>query len=102
MIEGMRGGGEEGPPDPAPTRIRVCRALSCTLNGSAELLAEFERALGVRSGQTTADGRYCLQESFCFGRCALSAVVRAGERFYSRLSPGMAGEVMAKVWEGRD
>jgi NADH:ubiquinone oxidoreductase subunit E len=74
--------------------VRVCRALSCTLNGSAELAKEYETCLGLRMGQTTSDGRFTLKESFCFGRCALAANVRINGRFFSRLAPGMAEETL--------
>src|SRR5438270_12881775 len=37
-------------------RVWVCRSLSCALRGGEEALEQTCRKLGVRSGQTTADG----------------------------------------------
>src|SRR3954469_25355109 len=70
--------------------IRVCRALSCTLNRSADIAAEYAACLGIKVGQTTPDRRFTLKDSFCFGRCAIGANVRINDRFYSRQEPGMA------------
>src|SRR5207245_1615068 len=47
---------------PPGTRVvRVCTGVSCKLRGGGELLAACERRLGLRAGQTTADGAVTLE-----------------------------------------
>src|SRR4030088_1955215 len=38
-------------------RVWVCRSISCMLTGGEEMLERTCQRLGVRSGQTTADGK---------------------------------------------
>jgi NADH-quinone oxidoreductase subunit E len=43
--------------------------------------------LGVKSGETTADGAYTLETEACFGSCALAPVVVKDGKVYGRLTP---------------
>jgi NADH-quinone oxidoreductase E subunit len=49
--------------------IQVCRNISCTLAGSEDILEHLEQKLGVRPGETTADGKYTLMTVECLGNC---------------------------------
>lgn len=51
------------------TRLWVCRSLSCSLRGGDELLATLASKLGVKPGQTTADGKITLEFAECLGVC---------------------------------
>jgi NADH-quinone oxidoreductase subunit E len=50
-------------------RLWVCRSISCMLRGSDDLLAGVCRRLGVRPGETTADGKITLEYAECLGAC---------------------------------
>jgi NADH:ubiquinone oxidoreductase subunit E len=41
--------------------IRVCRGTACHVRGSASLLLDIERRLGIKPGETTADLEYTLE-----------------------------------------
>jgi NADH-quinone oxidoreductase subunit E len=49
--------------------IQVCRNISCFLAGSADIVKYFEARLGIREGETTADGKFTLQAVECLGNC---------------------------------
>ena len=51
------------------TRLWVCRGLACMLRGGYELLNHCEHKLGVKCGETTADGRITLEFAECIGAC---------------------------------
>lgn len=51
------------------TRLWVCRGLACMLRGAYELLDHCEHKLGVKCGQTTADGKITLEFAECIGAC---------------------------------
>ena len=58
--------------DPQPKRhLRVCRDLSCHLAGAQETVHAFERELGIRRGEPTADGEFNLEAVSCLGLCDL-------------------------------
>lgn len=49
--------------------VRVCDDISCYINGSEAVLAACEHHLGLKPGQTSADGRFTLEVHPCLGRC---------------------------------
>lgn len=51
------------------TRLWVCRGLACMLRGAYELIEHCETKLGVRCGETTADGAITLEFAECIGAC---------------------------------
>jgi NADH-quinone oxidoreductase subunit E len=51
------------------TRLWVCRGLACHLRGAYELLDHCESKLGVKCGETTADGKITLEFAECIGAC---------------------------------
>ena len=55
--------------------VKLCRAEACQSMGSEELASSLERALGIKFGETTPDGRVTLEAVYCLGNCALSPAV---------------------------
>ena len=51
------------------TRLWVCRGLACELRGGQETLAAVCQKLGVRPGQTSADGKVTVEYAECIGVC---------------------------------
>ncbi len=51
------------------TRLWVCRGLACMLRGAYELQDHCEHKLGVKCGETTADGKITLEFAECIGAC---------------------------------
>ena len=49
--------------------ILVCNSVSCWVTGFEEILAHLENALGIKLGETTADGRFTLLPNVCLGAC---------------------------------
>jgi NADH:ubiquinone oxidoreductase subunit F (NADH-binding)/NADH:ubiquinone oxidoreductase subunit E len=62
--------------------IRVCVSPVCRMIGTTDLLDVFQRQLGIRVGQTTADGAFTLEETQCLGRCARSPAVLVDDRIW--------------------
>ncbi|HEY8505816.1 MAG TPA: NAD(P)H-dependent oxidoreductase subunit E [Gemmataceae bacterium] len=60
---------KEEPDRLGKTRLWVCRSLPCMLRGAEELLAYFSEKLGVKPGETTADGKITLEFAECIGAC---------------------------------
>ena len=49
--------------------IKVCDSISCWVMEGEALLLELEKRLGIKAGQTTADGRFTLIPIACLGDC---------------------------------
>lgn len=72
--------------------IKVCMGTACHLRGAGEIVRELEKDLGVKSGETTPDGRFSLETVNCLGACALAPVVMTGETVRGGLS---AAQILA-------
>ena len=79
--------------------INVCMGTACFVRGSAEVLDEFERRLGIKVGQTTADGRYTLQVLRCVGACGLAPVVMVNDRVYGHFTKNMVAKIIEEYSE---
>lgn len=66
--------------------IKVCRGTSCHMHGTSGLLREVERALNIKEGQTTRDGRFSLEEVSCMGACSSAPVMNVNGEFKTALT----------------
>jgi len=58
----------------------VCMGTACYVKGSDKILTELEKKLGVKVGETSADGEVSLMSARCLGACGIApAVVFDGE-----------------------
>lgn len=65
--------------------LQLCTNLSCWLNGSEKLHHCIEKRLGVKCGETTADGRYTYSEVECLASCGTAPVLQVNEDYYESL-----------------
>jgi NADH-quinone oxidoreductase subunit E len=67
-------------------RVWVCRSISCAACGGEEILDYLCEKLGIRPGQTTADGRITLQYAECLGACDFAPAMLANETLHKNLT----------------
>ncbi|WP_331376532.1 NADH-quinone oxidoreductase subunit NuoE [Sinorhizobium chiapasense] len=65
--------------------LQLCDNVSCMLCGSENLLKHMEAALGIRKGDTTADGLFTLSTVECLGACELAPVMQVGDDYHGNL-----------------
>jgi len=66
----------------AQTRFNVCRTLSCSLTGGMEILKYLEEKLGIKAGETTADGKYSICTVECLGACEIAPMMQKNDEEY--------------------
>ncbi|MCU0423314.1 MAG: NADH-quinone oxidoreductase subunit NuoE [Bacteroidia bacterium] len=66
--------------------IEVCRTSSCWLRGANDIVAHIEKRLGIKDGETTADGKFTLKTVECLGSCGTAPMLQIGEQFYENLT----------------
>ena len=76
--------------------ISVCQGTACYVKGGAAVLAEVEKELGITSNETTADGKFTIQDTRCLGCCGLAPVMTINEDVYGKLTPEMIKDILAK------
>jgi len=70
--------------------INVCRTLSCALLGAERVTEQLCETLGIRPGETTADGQFTVIEVECLGACDRAPVVMVNDDWHERLLPEQA------------
>jgi len=72
------------------TRLWVCRSLACMLRGGEELLQRLSDRLGIRPGETTADGKITLEFAECLGGCEGAPCVLVNDEHRMNVTPEKA------------
>jgi NADH-quinone oxidoreductase subunit E len=68
--------------------IVICVNAPCMLRGADEMAAYLAQALGVRDGQTTADGAITWHSTIeCLGACGGAPMMQVDHRFEEDLTP---------------
>lgn len=49
--------------------VKVCLGIACAINFGNENLKKAEEVLGIKAGETTADGQITLEKVACIGNC---------------------------------
>lgn len=65
--------------------VNICTNISCQLNGGEELLHHAEEQLGIRSGGTTEDGLFTLEDVECIAACTEAPCLQVNYRYEYRL-----------------
>ncbi|MFH0982530.1 MAG: NADH-quinone oxidoreductase subunit NuoE [Planctomycetota bacterium] len=71
---------------PGRHHIKACLGTACHVQGGEQMLDVLQRRLGVKPGETTADGEYDLERVACLGCCALAPVVMIDAKTYAQMS----------------
>lgn len=77
-------------------KIGVCLGTACYVKGSGDLVAEIERQLNIKTGETTSDGKFSLEVTRCIGACGLAPVLTINDDVYGRLTPDKIAGILAK------
>lgn len=76
--------------------VSVCTNISCMLRGGDELLAHVEKRLGIKVGESTADGRIFLKpEEECLAACCGAPMMMVDHVYHENLTPEKVDEILA-------
>ncbi len=74
--------------------VQVCCGTACHVLGSATVLEEIEKNLGVKSGQTAKDGLFSLEVVACIGACGLAPVISINGNFHAKVTSESIKEIL--------
>ena len=66
-------------------KIKVCISGACYKNNGADILDEFEKKLGIKSGEITSDLKFSLESCRCLGSCRKPCVLTINGLVYDNL-----------------
>lgn len=79
--------------------IRMCTNISCMLRGGYDVLAAFEKQLGVKAkaGGVTADKKFQLVEEECIAACANAPCAVVGTKYVLDITPDQVASIIADL-----
>ncbi|MCG6931636.1 MAG: NAD(P)H-dependent oxidoreductase subunit E [Desulfofustis sp.] len=75
-------------------KITICTGTACHVKGADGLLEAFEPELGIKSGETTADGLFTIEEVRCIGCCGLAPVLTVNEEVHGLMTKKKVPELI--------
>ena len=77
--------------------LKLCQAEACQACGSDALAARAQEKLGVKLGETSADGRVTLEPVYCLGLCSVSPSAMIDGRIVARLDATKLDALIAET-----
>ncbi len=72
--------------------FKVCDGTACHIKGSNIIIDQVYKYLGIRPGETTADGEFSIETVNCLGACALAPALVANDKVHPKVtSSGIIG-----------
>lgn len=66
--------------------FEVCHTGPCMLRGSDDIIAYVYEKLGIKPGETTADGLFTLKTVECLGACGYAPMMQLGKNYREHLT----------------
>lgn len=66
--------------------FEVCQTGPCMINGSDDIIAYIGERLGIKPGETTADGLFTLKKVECLGACGYAPMMQLGKHYKEHLT----------------
>jgi NADH-quinone oxidoreductase subunit E len=76
--------------------VCACVGTACHVRGAPLIVDTIERELGIKAGETTADGEYTLDVVNCVGACALGPLVTVDGEFHGKMTQKTIKKLMKK------
>ena len=77
--------------------IQICKTLSCKIMGEPNITRHICNKLGIKPGQTTADGRFTVSLVECLGSCGTAPMFQIGFDYYENLTPEKVDQILESL-----
>jgi NADH-quinone oxidoreductase subunit E len=81
--------------------VNVCTNISCQLVGGEELLHHAEKSLGIKSGNTTEDGLFTIEDVECIAACTEAPCLQVNYRYRHRITHDEFDQMVDDLRNGR-
>ena len=80
--------------------IGCCLGTACYVKGAQQIIDKFSEILGIKPGETTADGLFTIDALRCIGACGIAPAVTINGKVYPKMTvdavPGVVREYLDK------
>ena len=80
--------------------VQVCTNLSCSLVGADRILGCLKRRLRIAVGETTADGKFSLNEVECLASCDTAPMMQINDDYWENLTPESTLAIIDRLERG--
>lgn len=77
--------------------IKVCRTLSCALNGGFTVCDRFKKAFNCDLNEVSDDGEVTIEMVECIASCGTAPVVQIDETLHENVTPERAEELITEI-----
>ncbi len=77
--------------------IQICKTLSCKIMGAPRITEHVCDKLGIKPGQTTADGQFTVSLVECLGSCGTAPMLQVGFDYYENLTPERVDQILSAL-----
>ena len=80
--------------------VQVCTTTPCWLRNSDSVLTSCIKRLGIKPGETTADGMFTLSEVECLAACVNAPMVQIDDDYYEDLDADSMQHILDELSKG--
>lgn len=75
--------------------VAICTNVSCMLRGADDIVGHVQDKLGIKLGESTADGRiYLKREEECLAACCGAPMMMVDHKYHENLTAEMVDEIL--------
>ena len=78
-------------------QVNICHGISCHLLGADQLIQHAEETLGIREGETTADGKFTLEGVECIAACTEAPCMQVNYRYQNQVTESQFDELVQQI-----
>lgn len=82
--------------------LEVCHTGPCGIRGADDIIEYLENKLGIKAGETTADGMFTLKRVECLASCGTAPMMQVGNHYLENLSVEKMDGILEKLRETHD
>ncbi len=74
--------------------VRICQTIICDMKRKEDIVDAIAELIGIRPGETTADGKFSLCYTNCLGSCHKGPAMLINDELYGELTPEKVKDIL--------
>jgi len=82
--------------------LHLCLGTACHVRGAEPIASIVEQQLGIKPGETSADGEFTFETVGCLGACALGPILVVNEEYHGQMNIAKTTQLLKQLEKGGD